>query len=133
MRFRYIKDPLFLCCFNLYWINFWLEEYDMSTQLLTSYLNDVICIPFWIPIMLWGQKRLGLRNHDAAPEHLEIAIPLVMWAVLFEVIIPACRGLGIPAVADPNDVLCYCAGAMIAVIFWRWYYGRVVTVRAPQS
>ncbi len=133
MHFKYLKDPLFLCCFCLYWINFWLEQFDASPRLLQSYLNDVICIPFWIPIMLWGQKQLGIRDHDSPPENLEIVIPLLMWAVLFEVVIPASHPPVIPAVADPNDVLCYCAGALIAVVCWRWYYGRSVIVAVPQN
>ena len=122
MRFAYLKDPVFVACFCLYWINRILEYYELSTPLLRSYLNDVVCIPFWVPIMLWVQKRTGLRTHDHPPECFEIVIPLVLWAVLFEVVIPGHREWAVPAVADPCDVLCYSVGSLVAVVIWRWYY-----------
>ena len=84
MPFRYLTDPLFLLCFGLYWVNFCLELLGLNIPLLRSYLNDVVCIPFWIPIMLRAQKGLGVRDHDRPPEALEVVIPLVMWAALFE-------------------------------------------------
>ncbi len=122
MSFAYLKDPLFLTCVCLYAINRGLEHYNLSTPLLQSYLNDIVCIPFWVPIMLWLQKKTGLRQHDRTPENFEIVVPLLIWAVLFEVVIPAAHGSLVPAVADPNDVLCYCLGSFAAVGFWKWYY-----------
>ena len=122
MGFAYLKDPVFLMCFCLFWINRNLEQCELSTPLLRSYLNDIICIPFWVPIMLWMQKKTGLRKHDRPPESFEIVIPLVVWAVLFEVVIPGHREWAVPAVADPYDVLCYSVGSLVAVVTWRWYY-----------
>ncbi len=124
MRFRYLKDPLFLACFSAYFLHRCLRSYGFSTPFLRAHLNDLICIPFWVPIMLWAHRRLGLRRHDGPPEGFEIVIPLLIWSFLFEVLIPARREWSIPAVADPYDVLSYCVGALAAAVLWRAYYRR---------
>ncbi|MEN6452460.1 MAG: hypothetical protein ABFC96_18380 [Thermoguttaceae bacterium] len=122
MPFRYLKDPLFLACFGVYWVHRCMKCLDLSTLFLRSYLNDLICIPFWVPIILWAHRRLRLRRHDFPPEAIEIVIPLIAWSFLFEVLIPSRREWSIPAVADPGDVLCYCVGAAAAAIFWSIFY-----------
>ena len=124
MPFAYLKDPLFLACFFSYWAHRWLAAHGMSTVLLRGHLNDVICIPFWVPIILSVQRMFGLRRHDHTPDAVEVVIPLLIWSALFKVIIPAQREWKIPTVADPYDVLSYCLGALAAVVFWRWYYSR---------
>jgi len=122
VSFQYLRDPLFLVCFILYWVNRFLEDYDLSTPFLRSYLNDLLCVPFWIPIMLWVNRRLGLRRHDAPPLSYEIVIPLLIWVVVFEVILPSTHIWRGVAVADPNDVLCYSLGGLIAARIWEWRY-----------
>lgn len=122
MPFRYLSDPLFLACFFAYWVNRLLEARGMSAPVFRGYLNDLICIPFWIPILVWVQRRLRLRRHDAPPQSYEIAIPLVIWAAVFEVILPTTPTWAGLAVPDPNDVLCYALGGLVAVHFWGWWY-----------
>ena len=124
MAFRYLTDPLFLACLCAYSVNWILERYDMSPSILQSYLNDLICLPFWIPIILWINRRLGVRRHDAPPLGYEIVIPLLIWAVVFELALPAMPSWEMLAFADPMDVLCYALGGSLAVVFWDWYYGR---------
>lgn len=60
------------------------------------------------------------------PEAYEIAIPLVMWSAVFEVLLPATNAWSGRAVADPYDVFCYSAGALGAACFWRLWYRRQV-------
>jgi len=120
--FGYLKDPLFLFCFTVYWLNRFLEDCGISAPIVRSYLNDLICIPFWCPIMLWANRRLGLRRHDSPPLAYEIVIPLLIVAIVFEVILPASRGWEDLTFADPNDVLSYALGAAFATIFWAWWY-----------
>jgi hypothetical protein len=122
MPFRYLKDPLFLMCFAAYGIQRCLKSFDLSTPFLCSYLNDLICIPFWVPIMLWGNKKLGLRRNDDPPEGFEIIIPLILWAFVFEVLIPGMPSWSIPTWADPCDILSYCVGGLAAALFWKVYY-----------
>ena len=89
MPFRYLRDPIFLTCLAAYFLNRELEEFGLSPELAQCYLNDLICIPFWIPIMVWVLKKLGLRSHDRRPDVIEIGIPLIMFSVVFEVILPS--------------------------------------------
>lgn len=124
MAFRYLRDPLSLVCFSVYWVHRILKTYDLSTPLLRSYLNDVICIPFWIPIVLWGERKLGLRQHDDSPHAFEVVIPLLIWAVVFEVALPTTDPFAGLKMLDPNDVLCYASGAFVSVRFWDWWYRR---------
>ena len=60
-----------------------------------DHLNDLICIPFWVPIMLWGQRRLGLAGVDRPPMASEILLPLFVWSWFFEMILPSSRLPGV--------------------------------------
>lgn len=122
MRFQYLKDPLFLACFGTYWVHRFAADFGFSTPLLRSYLNDLVCMGFWIPIMLWTQRVLKLRAHDDPPHSYEVVIPLVLWAVVFEVILPMTSLWNDRTIPDPFDVLCYAVGGLAAVLFWGWWY-----------
>ena len=114
---------MFLVCFFAYWAHRWLAGIGMSNSLLRGHLNDVICIPFWLPMMLWANRKLRLRTHDRPPDSVEIVVPLMIWSALFEVV-PLQQIWHIPTVADPYDVFSYSIGALAAAVFWRWYYDR---------
>lgn len=123
MRFRYLRDPLFLGCLALYFLNRWLLKPYAPLSFFRDHLNDLICIPFWVPIMLWGMRRLGLRANDRPPQWHEILVPLLLWSYLFEVLLPGLGPFRHRAIADPGDVLAYTTGALLAAILWRRYYG----------
>jgi hypothetical protein len=122
MPFLYLRDPLFLACMVTYFVHRWLNSEDLTTSWSRAYLNDLICLPFWVPIMLSLQRTLRLRSHDEPPQAAEIVLPLVLWAVVFEVVLPATRTWSGLAFPDPLDVLCYAAGGLASAIFWRWWY-----------
>ena len=118
MKYRLHKDPLFLFCAALYCANRWILKPAVSNEICRSYLNDLICIPFCVPIMVGLLRRVGLRRDDGPPRPDEVLIPLVLWAFVFEVLLPRLgpfRGL---VVADPLDIVCYAAGALVATVFW---------------
>ncbi len=129
MPFRYLRDPLFLFCLALYFVNRFLLKKIWLSGFVHEHLNDLICIPFWVPIMLFLQRRLGLRPDDAVPRAAEVLIPLVLWSWIFEVILPGTEWGRAFSVADPLDVLAYTAGALGAAVFWQWWYAA----REPQS
>ena len=54
MRFQYLRDPLFLAVLAVYFVNRWVFKSVWSGGFVHEHLNDLICIPFWVPIMLWG-------------------------------------------------------------------------------
>jgi hypothetical protein len=122
MTYRYLRDPLFVFCVALYFVNRWAFKPLLPNTFSQSYLNDLICIPFWVPIMLYGMRRLRLRSDDAPPRSYEILIPLLLWSFLFEFWLPYTTVLGGRTVSDPVDILFYTLGALAASLFWnRWY------------
>lgn len=127
MRFLYLRDPLFLACVAIYFVNRWGLKSVWASGFVHDHLNDLLCIPFWVPVMLWGQRRLGLRGCDGPPLPSEILIPLFVWSWLFEVVLPGTGVLGRYCVSDHRDVLWYSVGALGAGAFWRWWY------RGPES
>ena len=124
MRFLYLRDPLFLLCVGTYFVNRLVLKAIWKHGFVHEHLNDLICIPFWVPIMLFAQRKLGLRDDDARPQPGEIIIPLVLWSWVFEILLPATGWLGDRCVADYLDIVYYSLGALLAGLFWAWWYGR---------
>jgi hypothetical protein len=122
MRFQYLRDPLCLICIVLYGLNRWAFKPISDNWFLHSYLNDLICIPFWVPIMLGALRRLGLRSHDRIPQSYEVLIPLVIWSIVFEIFLPRLPTFTKFAVPDPNDIFFYTLGASLAWMFWSYWY-----------
>jgi hypothetical protein len=129
VRFLYLRDPLFVFCVTTYFVNRFILKSIWETGFVHESLNDLICIPFWVPIMLWVQRRLGWRDNDDPPEASEIVIPLILWSWIFEIILPATNILGKWCIADYMDIFYYALGALIAGLFWARWYNR----KAPSS
>jgi len=123
-RFRYLRDPLFLACLIGYFVNRLLIRPHVHGGFFHNSFNDLICIPFWIPIMLWAMRRLRLRRHDEPPTWIEIVLPVAIWSFVFEVWLPRASWLPKPTVGDPADILAYASGALVSMVFWDWWYGR---------
>src|SRR5947209_6208509 len=119
VRFRYLLDPLFLLCVTTYFLNRLVLKGIWKTGFVHEHLNDLICIPFWVPIMLFAQRKLGLRARDDRPQPGEIVIPLVVWSWVFEILLPPTRWLGDRCVSDYLDIVYYTLGALVAGLFWR--------------
>ena len=122
MPFLYLRDPLFLVCVATYFVNRLVLKKIWTSGFVHEHLNDLICIPFWVPIMLFAQRRLGLRDQDGRPSASELVIPLVIWSWMFEIILPRTEFFGNWCVADYLDVMYYALGALLAALFWRWWY-----------
>jgi hypothetical protein len=131
MRFRYLKDPLFLFCCGVYFANRMVFKLLWSATFFHNHLNDLLCVPFWVPIMLAGLRRFGLRTHDGRPNASEIIVPLIIWAAAFEIFLPTWGPLKGVAFADHRDVFFYTLGALIAALFWAKYYFRPHRVTFP--
>ena len=74
MRFLYLRDPLFLACVATYFVNRFVLKNIWHDGFVHAHLNDLICIPFWVPIMLFAQRTLRLRPDDHSPRPAEIII-----------------------------------------------------------
>jgi hypothetical protein len=84
-----------------------------------SYFNDVLCIPLFLPPVLWIHRKLGLRMHDAPPTAFEVLFHLVVWSICFEAVAPRLPQI-LRTTADPLDVAAYAVGAGVAGLVWRW-------------
>lgn len=122
MGFRYLRDPLFLVSVVLYVVNRFVFKPLWPDGFFHDHLNDVLCIPFWVPVMVWIERHLSLRTHDGPPEVAEVVVPLLLWSWLFEIVLPRTEWFGPYCVADHLDVLSYAAGALAAMTFWHVRY-----------
>lgn len=126
MPFRYLRDPLFLGCVALYGVNRFLLRPLWPVGFFGAYVNDLICMPLWVPVMLWVLRRTGLRTDDALPRGYEVLIPLLLWSAWFEVVLPQAPGFQDVAFADPADLLCYSLGGLVSAAYWNGRRVRTV-------
>jgi len=122
MRFRYLADPLFLFCLILYFVNRWILKPYFPNDFSRDSLNDVICIPFWVPIMLFIMRKIRLRTDDVPPRGSEILIPLIFWSWFFEACLPFVPFFKHLATSDYQDILSYTEGALFSAVFWKIWY-----------
>jgi hypothetical protein len=119
MRFRYLRDPLFLAAFCLYGFNRFVIKPCTEIRFFHESFNDLICIPLFVPIVVLVARKCGLRNHDRPPETTEIVLPLIVWSIMFELLFPKDPFWSRWVTGDPYDVLWYCVGALVASLWWR--------------
>lgn len=113
--FRYLRDPLFLVGCTLYALNRWVVKPWTSSPFLHGQFNDLLLIPCALPPVLWIQRKLGARLHDAPPRAGEIVAHLIVWSLLFELAGPhLMRTTG-----DVLDVVAYAAGGLFSALWWR--------------
>ena len=134
MRFRYLRHPLFLSATGLYVVNRWWcrDHFELGT-FLHSHLNDVLCIPIWVPVIVTLLRVLGLRDHNGAPDAGEILVPLLVWSLTFEVLLPEASSFRGVTFADPLDVVAYATGGWIGAMIWRVTYAKSTPARARPS
>ena len=121
-KFGYLKDHLFLITVSIYFLNRYIVK-PLTVGRISffhSYLNDLICIPFWLPIVLFLTRLVRLRDHDEPPDFYELSFYLLIWSVMFEVVGPLYGKYYNYPVADPWDVVCYALGCVIAGIYWNF-------------
>ena len=123
-QFAYLRDPMFLCCLVIYGANRFLVKPWIPNWFSRDYLNDLICIPFCIPVMLLLMRRMKLRGHDLPPQAEEVLVALFVWAASFELLLPNIPFFRHRTTADPKDILSYLIGAMAASVFWHFWYSR---------
>jgi hypothetical protein len=116
--FRYLADPCCIISLVIYPINrFYLKPHHIGGWFTHGYLNDVLCLPMFVPMILYAQHLLGLRPHRRFPGVWEIFQNLVVFTIVFQVITPRFPKTFTSA-GDPWDILAYLAGGMIAGIYW---------------
>ncbi len=117
--FRYLRDGLFLTACCLYTLNRWGLKPRVHSAFLHDHFDDLLLIPCALPPLLLMQRFLQLRLHDRQPLPGEIALNLLVWSLLFEVIGPHILRR---ATGDPWDVVAYVVGGLFAGLWWHWRY-----------
>lgn len=118
--FRYLVDPLCISALLIYPMNRWLlKPHGIGGTFASCYLNDLLCLPLFLPMILYVQRRLGLRRHDGPPRMWEILQHWAIFSIVFELILPRLPQY-FRSVADGKDVLAYLAGGMAGWLFWHW-------------
>jgi len=115
---------VFLTAVTLYVVNRWVIRPRTDALFFHGYVNGLLLVPMFVPLLVSMTELAGLRPTDGPPTTVEIIVPLVIWSVAFEVVLPRSAFWGKYLYADPWDVVCYCAGAAIAATVWRLRYGR---------
>ena len=116
--FSYITDPLCVGALLVYATNRWLfRPYGISGEFGRSYLNDVLCLPLLLPMILYAQRRLGVRRHDGAPRLWEVLQHWGVFSVVFELVLPSFPRW-FASTADPLDVVAYLAGGIGGWLWW---------------
>jgi hypothetical protein len=113
--FGFWKDFLCLLACAAYALNRWLLAPHSASLFLHGYFNDLLLIPAALPLLLWVQRKLDLRPHDAPPSFAEVFLHLVIWTIICEVIGPR---MFHHSVGDPFDALAYAAGGLVAWVWW---------------
>ena len=114
-RFCYLRDRLFLVSAAAYGLNRWLLKPRLSSPFLHGHFNDFLLIPAALPVVLWLQRRMGLRKHDLTPSWVEMLLHLAVWSVVCEFIGPHWLHHG---TADLWDVAAYAVGGVGACLWW---------------
>jgi hypothetical protein len=87
-RFRYGGDALCICACAAYAANTWLIPEAWRGAFLRDHFNDVLLIPAALPLVLWLQRRLGLRMNDDPPRWVEVALAVGLWSIAAEIVAP---------------------------------------------
>lgn len=113
--FGYWRDPVCLAAMAVYALSRWVLMPLIPSPFLQGHLNDLLLIPAALPVVLWLQRRAGLRAHDQTPSWVEMLQHLAVWALICELIGPHWLHHG---TADVWDVVAYAVGGVAACLWW---------------
>jgi hypothetical protein len=117
--FRYLADPVCIASLVLYAINrFYLKPHHIGGWFTHGYLNDVLCLPLFVPMILRVQRLIGLRRHDGYPRGWEILQHWAAFSIVFQLILPRYPKTFTTA-GDHWDMLAYATGGIMAWTCWR--------------
>lgn len=119
-KFHFFGDPICLASMIIYAVNRWyLKPHHIGGAFTQGYVNDLLCLPLFLPLILGVQSLIRLRKHDAPPRMWEVVQHALIFSILFEVVLP-----GYPrqfhTTADPWDAVAYLIGGVTAWFCWRF-------------
>lgn len=135
-RFGYLRDRLFCISLAVYALNrlvvrphlggFFHTHCHWLWPFLHSHLDDFLLMPVALPVVLWMQRRLGLRKNDCPPSWAEMFFHCAVWSVMSKIVGPLLLNVG---VADPWDVLFFFGGGAAACLWWQRCAWRTAIAR----
>jgi len=117
--FGYLRDRIFWVACSLYALNRWVLKPRLHSPFLHDHFNDLLLMPCALPPLLLMQRWLKLRLHDQPPTPGEIALYVIVWSILFEVIGPHIMPW---TVGDPWDAVAYAAGGVFSGLWWHRHW-----------
>jgi hypothetical protein len=98
-------------------INKSLEVNGIFIPFVHAYMDDLICLPIVLSLVLYIFRRLIYKNISYCFPLFFILTAIIMFSLAFEVILP---GKSAGYISDPFDVLAYIAGG----VFFHWRFNR---------
>jgi hypothetical protein len=117
-KFGYVRDPLCALACGGYAFNRWLLRPLgwAAGPFMRGHFNDLLLIPAALPLLLWLQRRLGVRATDQPPSWREIGLHFAVWSIAAEMLAPRFMP---HATGDWIDVAAYAAGAVVSGCVWQ--------------
>jgi hypothetical protein len=114
--FLYLADRLCCAALLLYCLNRYLLKPHFKWPFLHNHFNDLLLIPVALPVVLWIQRFVRLRDSDDFPTWQEMIFHWAVWSLICEGIGPLWLKFGTP---DIWDVFCYGIGGIAACLWWK--------------
>ena len=106
---------------GIYVLNRWvLKPHHIGGWLVHNYLNDLLCLPIFLPIILRLQSALHIRRHHLPPTLLELIHNWLIFSVLYYFVFPNLPAFS--SVADPWNSVAYLIGGLAAYGWWKYFY-----------
>lgn len=110
---RTLLHPLFLVCFFLFCLNQALEQAQVYIWPLHTHLDDLLCLPLTLRIVLAVQRAyFGDASMVLPVRHIFFAV--AAFSICFELLFPLYKTI---YTADMLDVLAYILGALVFYIY----------------
>ncbi|RDV14363.1 hypothetical protein DXT99_14660 [Pontibacter diazotrophicus] len=104
-----LQHPLFIICILLFCLNRALEQAQLYVWPLYAYLDDLLCLPLTLGLILTVQ-RVYFQNQTIVIPVRHIVFAVAAFSVCFELLLPLYKPL---YTADVLDVMAYTLGAFI--------------------
>lgn len=127
-----MRDPVFVVALLLCLTTRFALKPLIDHWFVHEYLNDMLCLPLFLPVILQVQAWLRIRPREAMPTLLEVLHNGIVFTAVFELLLP--RLTMFDSVADPWDAVAYLAGGFVAYAFWNFRASPcAVNVASPES
>lgn len=104
-----LQHPLFIICILLFCLNRALEQAQLYVWPLYAYLDDLLCLPLTLGLIL-AVQRSYFQNQNMTIPVRHIVFAVAAFSVCFELLLPLYKPL---YTADLLDVAAYAVGATV--------------------